>query len=209
MTAPLGFRILEGVTHPAYSIDTFEEEREFREKHWTVREGDVVIDAGASYGAYTLPALKAGAAHVYAFEPERTVRVDLQRNVSLNEWRDRFTAVGHGLWDGNGLVNFYDYAPHWPKGTISGKFSMVRLDDWATKEELGRLDWLKLDGEGAEERAIRGGLLTLERFRPRLIIECHVFLDAEVVRKVREMLPGYEFEEFDREPCVMLVGRHR
>lgn len=205
MTDP--FRILEGVTHPAYSLATFDEEREFRERHWLIKPGDVVIDAGASYGAYTLPALHAGAGHVYAFEPERSVRVDLARNVELNEWSSRCSVLSSGLWDGNGPVNFYSYAPHWPKGTITGMFNMVRLDDWAAREELSRLDWFKLDVEGAEERAIRGGLETLNRFKPQLIIECHTFLDVDVVKKIRAMLPGYAFTEVDREPCVMLVGR--
>lgn len=200
------FRIVEGKTHPGYSLSCFDEERDFREKYFRPEPGQVVIDAGASYGSYTLPALAMGAT-VYAFEPEPTVRRDLARNIAENGWESRGHVRRLGLWDSAAVVSMYDYAPHWPKGTITEPFEMVRLDDWAT--ELERLDWLKMDIEGAEERATRGGLETIERFKPRLIIECHTFMDAELPAKLRAMLPVYSFVEVEREPCVMLVGRAR
>ena len=199
------FRIVEGKTHPGYSISGFDEERDFREKYFRPEPGQVVIDAGASYGSYTLPALALGAT-VYAFEPEPTVRGDLARNIDANGWNDRGHVRRLGLWDSATVVNMYDYAPHWPQGTITAPFEMVRLDDWADGT-IDRLDWLKMDVEGAEERAIRGGLETIEKFRPRLIVECHTFMDAELPEKIRAMLPGYSFVEVPREPCVMLVGR--
>lgn len=199
------FNIVEGKTHPAYSLNCFDEEREFREKYWRTEPGQVVIDAGAAYGSYTLPALALGAT-VYAFEPEPTVRRDLARNVAANNWQGRGHVLRLGLWDAATVVNMYDYAPHWPAGTITEPFDMVRLDDWASGT-IDRLDWLKMDIEGAEERAIRGGLETIERFKPRLVIECHTFIDATLPEKIRAMLPGYTFVEVPREPCVMLVGR--
>jgi FkbM family methyltransferase len=200
------FRVVTGKTHPGYSIATFDEEREFQEKHWTIQPGDEVIDAGASYGSYTLTALAMGAERVHAFEPEPTVRADLERNVLANNWDYRCAVRSQGLWDKTETVNMYDYAPHWPKGTITAPFEMMRLDDYIPRYFM-KLDWLKMDIEGAEERAIRGGIKSIERFRPRLIIECHTFIDAELPAKIRAMLPGYSFEEVPREPCVMLVGR--
>jgi FkbM family methyltransferase len=200
------FRVVTGKTHPGYSIATFDEERDFKEAHWNIEPGQVVIDAGASYGSYTLPALAMGAT-VYAFEPEPSVRSDLLANVLLNNWSDRGHVIRLGLWDKSETVDLYSYAPHWPAGTITAPFEMMRLDDWIAPLKLERLDWIKMDIEGAEERAIRGGLETIEKFRPRLIIECHVFMDAELPAKIRAMLPGYAFEDVPREPCVMLVGR--
>ena len=200
------FRIVEGKTHPAYSLNCFDEEREFREKYWTIQRGDEVIDAGASYGAYTLPALALGAERVHAFEPEPTVRVDLARNVEVNDWQFRCAVRSVGLWDKAETVNMMSYAPHWPAGTITAPFEMTTLDEYVPKY-FKRLDWIKMDIEGAEERAIRGGLVALKKFKPRLIIEAHTFLDPGVVGKIRAMLPWYSFEEVERKPCVMMVGR--
>lgn len=204
------FQVVDGVTHPLYSLHCFtQEERDFRDKYWTVQPGDVVADAGAAYGSYTLTALSAGAAKVYAFEPVDDVREDLIRNLELNGWRDRCFVSVCGLWDEECEANIGDYAPHWPKNAnnpwplgSSGPARMRTLDS----VPIERLDWLKIDVEGAEVRAVRGALKTIERCKPRLIIEVHVFLDPALLGKVRELLPQYTFEEIERDPCVMLVG---
>ena len=197
-------RLLPGATHPGYSVTCFDEERAFREKHFDPQLGDVVVDAGASYGAYTLSALAAGA-RVLAFEPESSVMVDLVRNVYENGWGDRCSFFGNGLWDSTTSIKLIDYASHWPSASELGSYHMIALDSLGLK----RLDWLKIDVEGAEQNVIRGALHTIERCKPRIIVECHSFIDAGIPDRVRELLSGYELEEVEREPCVMLVGRAR
>ncbi len=49
--------------------------------------------------------------------------------------------------------------------------SCVRLDDLAMSVDLKRLDFIKLDAEGAENAVLCGGLDTLSRYRPALIAE--------------------------------------
>ena len=51
------------------------------------------------------------------------------------------------------------------------KVECVRLDDWATAVRLDRLDFVKLDAEGAEHQVIEGGAQTLMRFHPKLVTE--------------------------------------
>ena len=200
------FQVVSGTTHPQYSQDTFtQEEHEFREKYWHPEPGQVVVDAGASYGSYTLTALACGAS-VRAYEPEPSVRIDLVRNVELNGWLHRFFASSFGLWDRTALVHMSSYAPHWPKQTITGDFKMKRLDDIFDGD---RLDWFKLDVEGAEERAIKGALQTIAKHKPRLIIEAHVFLDADMVSKIKALLPQYSWILEERDPCVMMIGVYR
>lgn len=207
------FQVAKGSLHPEHSFFTFaEEERDIREKYWNVKEGDVVVDAGAMYGSYTLPACAMGAI-VHAFEPERLVYHDLVENIKLNGWLGtRCFPQNVGLWDEPTTVDFRTYAPHWPAHTISGPYEMTTLDSWAlwhSAGPLGRLDWIKVDVEGAEEHALRGGLETIRRFRPKLLVECHTFLDGQMVDKVKSLLldahGDYTFEEIPRDPCVMLV----
>lgn len=45
------------------------------------------------------------------------------------------------------------------------------LDEVAAREKLARLDLVKLDIEGAEPAALRGGRETLRRYRPTLVVE--------------------------------------
>ena len=197
------FKTVPGTVHPQYSHDTFTiEEHDFRERYWNPQPGDVVVDAGASYGSYTLTALACGA-DVWAFEPEPTVMVDLERNVRENGWQNRCDLHTCGLWDKDAVVDMRSYAQHWPEDTITDPFDMKRLDDVFTGD---RLDWLKIDTEGAEERVVRGALDTIRKHKPKMIVECHVFLEADMVQKIRALLPEYEWIEEPRDPCVLLVG---
>jgi len=200
------FKVVRGVTHPAFSYFTFEEEeKDLRERLWNIQPGDVVFDVGASYGSYALTACAMGAT-VYAFEPEKTVFDDLVRSVVLNDWSERCIPVNKGLWSSETRIHMESYAPHWPKLSISGSYVLDTLDHEVAAAGLKQLDWIKIDVEGAEEHVIRGGMGTLSKFRPKLLIECHIFLDAALVDKIKALLPGYTFEEITRPPCIMLYA---
>jgi len=204
------FKVVRGETHPEFSYYTFEEEeKEIREQYWNIKPGEVVVDVGASYGSYTLTACAMGA-QVYAFEPEPTVYADLVRNLELNGWLyTRCTPFNLGLWSVQGIVSMKSYAPHWPQHTISGDYNMTTLDNLVGIDQPKRVDWLKVDVEGAEVPVLVGGLETLRRFHPRLLVECHVFLDKEILEKIEALLIplDYRLEEIERPPCVMLYAR--
>lgn len=204
------FKTIKGFTHPQYSIDCFrEDEIEFREKYWKIEPEHIVFDIGASYGAYTLAAGVMGAA-VYAFEPEKTIYCDLVNNIRLNDWAWRIFAFNTGMWNTRAVINMESYAPHWPQGTISGGYLMDTIDEVAEAHLIPRLDWVKIDVEGAEENVIRGGLMAIGKLTPNLIVECHTFLDPNITENVKKLLLSvgdYKFEEVDRDPCIMLVAK--
>jgi FkbM family methyltransferase len=200
------FKVIKGTTHPEYSYFTFEqEEKSFRDQYWDIKPDDVVFDIGASYGAYTLTACVMGAV-VYSFEPEKTVFDDLVQNISINNWNDRCFPENIGIWDHSDSINMESYAPHWPKQTISGAYTMESIDNIVKNKQLSKLDWIKIDIEGAEVNAIQGGLETINKFKPKLLIECHIFLDSSIVDKIKTMLTNYNFEEIPRDPCIMLLA---
>lgn len=206
------FKVVRGTTHPAYSYDTFEkEEVDLREKYWNVGPDNLVIDVGASYGSYTLTACAMGA-KVFAFEPEPTVYIDLVRNLLVNGWLvSRCIPFPLGLWGAAARVDMTSYAPHWPKQTITGTYAMVALDDMMKALAIERADWLKVDVEGAEIPVLVGAYETIRKFRPKMLLECHTFLDKEVLEKVAALLVpmDYLLEEIDRPPCVTLYARPR
>lgn len=201
------FTVIKGMTHPSYSYFTFEgEENEFRNKYWNIKENDVVFDIGSSYGSYALTACALGA-KVYAFEPEQTVFSDLISNIAINKWQDKCLAFNTGLWSSVGLVNMKDYAPHWPQHTITSNYVVNTIDNIVKTNNINKLDWLKVDVEGAEEHVIKGAIHSIKRFLPKLIIECHVFLDKELNNKIKNLLfDVYDFEEINIEPRIMLIG---
>jgi FkbM family methyltransferase len=203
------FKVIKGATHPDYSYATFEEEeKDFREQHWSIESGDVVFDIGSSYGSYALTACAMGAT-VFAFEPEKTIFRDLVYNITINGWLSKCFPMNLGMWSGVETVHMKEYAPHWPSQGISGSYSMDTIDNVATDIGLTKLDWIKMDIEGAEVNALKGGLNTIKKFHPKMIIECHNFLDKEITNKVKTLLLSaynYEFQEIERDPCVMLLA---
>lgn len=201
------FQIAEGSTHPAYSLSMFDEEREFRDRYWNIKEGDVVFDVGSSYGAYALPACCSGAM-VHAFEPEPSVWPDLMLNVELNGWNNRLIGACCGLWSEPGYVDMHGYAPHWPSQTITSVYKMDTLDNVVKTRKVERMDWLKIDVEGAELHVLDGGMESIRKLKPKIIVEVHTFLDPQLLPDTRGQLEslGYSLEEVPRDPCVMLVG---
>jgi FkbM family methyltransferase len=206
------FEIIEGSTHPAYSIETFSaDEKEFRLKYWDIKESDVVFDIGASYGAYAISACVMGAS-VYAFEPEPSVYCGLVDNVNHNNLNKSCYTSNVGMWSSKDVVDMKEYAPHWPPQTITGKYNVNTLDQFVEEFKITKIDWIKIDVEGAEEHVIKGGLNTIKKFQPNLIVECHTFLDKDLLKNVKktlESLYNYDFEVVKRDPCVMLVARKK
>lgn len=201
------FRMLRGTTHPEYSLHCVTtEEADFRERFWHPEPGQVVVDVGASYGAYTLTAAALGA-EVVAFEPDEAIFADLKRNITANGFDALVTADNVGLWDKPDSIDMASYAPHWPAGTVANTFRMTTLDSF----EFSKVDICKLDVEGAEAHVLRGARETIARCKPMLIIEVHTFLDATLMVKCETELAAtgveYLLEEVPRGECVMLVGR--
>jgi FkbM family methyltransferase len=204
------FVVVKGTLHPDYSYYTFEqEERNFREKYWDIKENDVVFDVGSSYGSYSLSACALGAT-VYAFEPEKLVFNDLILNININNWHNKCFGYNFGLHSSEKEIDFAKEASHWPQFAISSLYKMRMLDDIVVEQKISRLDWIKIDVEGAEEHVIIGGKNTIQKLHPKLIVECHTFMDKEIVSKVKYLLSSlgqYEYEEIERSECILLVAK--
>ncbi len=127
------------------------------------------LDGGAHVGAYT----RVMAQHfetVHAFEPAPDTFAALQRN--LEDWglADRVHAYAAALSDRHEKVSV-----DLPRGRRSlsrqisgpGDIPTMRIDDL----ELRQLDFIKLDVEGHEHRALLGGAETLARCRPMVMFE--------------------------------------
>ena len=150
-----------------------------------VRRGDVVIDAGANVGYFTMlfSDLVRPHGHVHAFEPVpatfRALSSNLRRfpyytNVSLNcaalGDSDQRTKIylPNGDHGQAALVCHRDGS--WKDVSAAPiDVEMMRLDRYA--QGLGKIDLLKCDVEGAELLVLRGAESSLRRFRPKVFLE--------------------------------------
>lgn len=174
---------------------TFEDEAEVRNRHWRICEGDRVLDVGAAYGSYSLCALAMGAERVWAWSPQDTPqgiaeKTFFEESLELNGWAPRCKVFKTGIYDRTGWLDAMDQSfTDYPR---SGPdiIQVETLDNWVDREipNLDRLDWLKIDVEGAEVEVVLGGRRTISRFRPRVFVENHEFKTPGIEGRVREAL---------------------
>ncbi len=167
-----------------------------------LRPGDVVLDCGANVGVYTRTALDAGARLVVAIEPAAENLECLRRNFAAESAAGRVVIYPKGVWDRDDYLTLH-VDPH---NSAADSFLIERqgsrgvervplttIDKLVAELKLERVDFIKMDIEGAEPRALAGGRATLARFHPRLAISAYHAPDhpQSVPRAVREAWPEY------------------
>lgn len=167
-------------------------------------EGDHVIDAGGCYGDTALYfAHQAGKnGKVYCLEfVDDNIEI-LNRNFALNpELQERIDLVPNPLWSTEGVPVYYESngpATNVSMERISEKSKMVptvTIDGLVESGRVPKVDFIKMDIEGAEVDALKGAENTIRKFRPRLAI-ClyHRPSDFETIPKYIDSLGlGYKF----------------
>jgi len=145
-----------------------------------VRAGDVVIDCGAHIGGFTRVALNFGARLVVAIEPEKLNLEAFRRNLAAEIQSGRVKLVEKGVWDASGKLplNLSDVGDSHSmvvpqKGDKKETIDVTTLDALVAELHLRRVDFVKMDIEGAERNALRGARKVLKRWRPRLAISSY------------------------------------
>ncbi|HNA88401.1 MAG TPA: FkbM family methyltransferase, partial [Anaerolineales bacterium] len=144
-----------------------------------VESGDVVIDAGACWGETALYfSHRAGmSGHVFSYEfvPEN---LDvLERNINLNpKISENIHIIRRAIWkESNIRLAFSVNGPATridTDGTLNDKVyaSTLSIDDLVDQNNLKKVDFIKMDIEGAELQALKGAENTLKKFKPKLAI---------------------------------------
>jgi FkbM family methyltransferase len=152
----------------------------------SLHEGSVFLDVGAHIGYFTMKAApKVGATgHVLAFEPNPETLKLLYDNVAANGAHNVIVEPV-ACTDKEETLTFYAAAVQ-NTGASSLSKSNAEVSDAPPKPymvqgrpidavvgqlNLGRVDAIKIDVEGAEVLVLRGAVETLKRFHPRLVIE--------------------------------------
>jgi FkbM family methyltransferase len=179
-----------------------------------VKPGDVVVDCGAHVGVFVRKALNRGASRVLAVEPALLNLECLRRNFKPEIEEGRVIVVPKGAWDSEGKLKFRTSRRN------SGNNSLVyederdgeieigvsRIDKIAEDAGLRRIDYLKMDIEGAERRALAGAIGVLRRDKPTLAVEFYHLEDDPVVLPsiIQKANPSYRRE---LGPCSRMDGR--
>jgi FkbM family methyltransferase len=143
--------------------------------------GDVAIDAGGCWGdsALYLADLVGPEGRVYTFEFAPDSLDVLRRNLALNpELAERIVVVEEALWERSG--ERLTFAPAGQvtsvmrdAGDASLSTTTVTVDDFAEREGIDRVGFLKMDVEGAEPSVLRGAQGCLSEHAPKLAIAAY------------------------------------
>jgi FkbM family methyltransferase len=158
-----------------------------------VRPGSVCIDIGSAADLYTtvLSRLAGPAGQVHSIEPLPFAHLLWARLLNA---RRAPNVRHHGLALGTEAGTETMSVPIGPYGLVTGRSFLMRraggpdsnaefdgqisvivavdtLDDFCAREAISRIDFIKVDVEGAELQVLEGGKGVIETHRPTMLIE--------------------------------------
>lgn len=165
-----------------------------------IQKGDIVLDCGAHVGTFSRRALEQGASLVVAIEPSPKVVECLRRNLSKEIAEGRAIVYPKGVWDRDGFLPFHIDDVNTGMGSVSEtaagseiKVPLTTIDAMVAELKLKRVDFIKMDIEGAEVKALTGAKNALSSFHPRMAICVYHKNDdpVQVPIAARNGWPGY------------------
>ncbi len=140
----------------------------------------IVLDIGANIGYHTIFAAKR-AKQIYAFEPEPRNFDLLKKNIQTNDC-ENVVAVNIAVSDVSGAVELRIAEEN--RGGHSMVYGEEEIRNYGVREVVsvpsitiddylkgGRVDFIKMDIEGAEGLALQGMFETLKKWKPSVVTE--------------------------------------
>ena len=161
-----------------------------------LRPGMTMFDVGANAGYFSLIAgeIVGRSGRVISLEPDPRVFEVLRRNVEANEFGNA-TVVQAAAYNSCGQVSL-GCAPasswsgiYYERPTKRIAVRAVTLDSLCDELGLDRVDFVKIDVEGAEQVVLEGMVKVLSQHRPQILLELHgdcpIALDHPAARFLR------------------------
>ncbi|MEW6221786.1 MAG: FkbM family methyltransferase [Candidatus Hadarchaeota archaeon] len=173
-------------------------------REYIPRRGDIVVDGGAFEGGFTVIAslLVGDKGKVIAFEPDEANFKKLSDEIGRYQLKNIVT-VKKGLWSKNTTLKFSEeheststffFEGGSKRGTIK-PVQVVRLDDEIKKMGIKRVDFLKLDVEGAEIEVVEGAKEVLKKNDVHLAIASYHVVDGkQTYVKLEKILTGLGYK---------------
>lgn len=175
----------------------------------------VIIDIGANVGALTLHMAKiASLGKVIAIEPGPITCDRLLENLQLNpDLQKRVTVIKIGVSDKAGRLNWSEDQNNRGNADLLGnngvEVEVRTLDNIIENVNIKQLDFIKIDVEGMEYEVIKGGLNSINLYRPVIFYETlEPFREArgfDLYGSILELLNGIGYKHFYVSPEGQLI----
>ena len=140
--------------------------------------GDTILDGGVSENTDIVRQFSqfiGDEGHVYAFEPEPACYYQASDKIVNIK---NITLLPFGIWDKCEKISFISAgsSSHAVDGDTNDDCvtcHMTTIDAIAAQYNIKKIDMIKLDVEGSEEKALLGGIKTIVKHRPKLLISIY------------------------------------
>ena len=184
-------KICTSTIFAALHINTIIKESGDYLRHYNLKKGDIVVDAGANIGVITVIFSKkvGDTGKIIAIEPEEENLRLLEMNIKKHSLKN-VIVIKKGLYckKDKKLLTLHSSGDH----TLYDKFmregekvaiEVDTLDNLLKELKIEKVDFIKMDIEGAEIDAIKGMEKTLLK-KPKLVIAAYHLHDGEPTYKV-------------------------
>ncbi|MFC5283217.1 FkbM family methyltransferase [Pedobacter alpinus] len=203
---PIGYDLELYFTDLGVSVDFLLEQYAYKENNIPIIEAavnDVVFDIGGCYGDTALYfAHKVGkTGKVYSFEfIPGNIKLH-QMNCDLNkELKPRIELIRQPVDSVSNIeIYFKDNGPgsrvaKEPFKEQTGTAVTISVDDFVTQNNLTKVDFIKMDIEGAELDALNGAINTIKKYKPKLAIAIYHSIGemVDIPLWIKNLNMGYE-----------------
>lgn len=181
-------------------------------------ESNVIFDIGANTGVYSLVSATLNPeATIYSFEPIKRIYEVLNKNVSINKFQ-QINTFPYAVSSFTGESDFYDMDDfdnqiasfikshlekhEHAKNIKKIKVSVINIDDFIKTKQINKIDLIKVDVEGVEDKVFEGMQNTLKYHRPIIICEIS---DQNTAAKTTKLFTGLEYLFFDIDETGKLI----
>lgn len=182
-----------------YTFDDYTNGCIYERMGCTIEKGDVVVDLGANVGVFANAAYYKGASKVYSFEPTDAAYKCLIKNKPINcetfkmgvGDKEGFSKISVDSTDNTMCASFALEA------AISENVPMTTLDSLFNKGVFDRIDFLKIDVEGYEQKVLDGlSDVNLSKVK-KIALEFHSnLLSEEISQSIIDRMYNNGFKSF-------------
>lgn len=155
------------------------------------KSGDIVIDCGAYDGGTAVRFVNMGC-KVYSFEMDK-------KNFKV---ADKLSIEKNFILENLGLGCYSHEINYNPRGAAtqinlegSETAKITTIDSYVGEKNLPRVDFIKMDVEGAELDILKGAAITIAKYKPLLALSAYHKLDDfwTLTKFIKSINPNYEF----------------
>ncbi len=194
-------------TSDAFVLSEVWKTKTYIDEDFNIKKNDIIIDIGANIGAFSILAAKSASnGKVFAYEPNKENYDMLKKNKVLNNLHNLFL-FDLAVSGNNGYIDFFtsklNDGGHSIYSTDSKKAAKVKsttLSDIFKANNLKKINYLKIDAEGAEYDILLNTPAEIIRKVDKIVLEYHDYFNHDHDYKdLKEYLEGNGFKvEIDK-----------